>query len=217
MQRAAFVGADAGLFAGIGERSIAVVVIQAVGVRGVVERPGVIVGSVEIAILGIEFYVSSDEQIDAAVAIVVKPRGAYGPALHLNSSLCAHVRKGPIAIVAIENRFPVAGHEQIDESVIVVVRRDRSRAKYICGHASLLSDVSESSVSIIAIQVMVGRSGRKLLQRIWMDSLVQRLAACDVEIRESVIVEIEPDAAGTRALQQRSQFLRPETVGELDP
>ena len=71
---------DAGLLADIGERAVAVVVKQHVGLRLVIERAGIIVRSVIGAVIGIELHVAADEEIHAAIAVVIEPRRADRPA-----------------------------------------------------------------------------------------------------------------------------------------
>ena len=46
--------------------------------------------------------------------------------------------------------------------------------------------------------------------------IFKRLTADYVEVGKSVIVVIEPDAAGAGAFQQRTELLGAEAVGELD-
>src|SRR5208282_757777 len=125
---AAFVGANSGLVGHVGEGSVAVVVIKAVRLGGVIERAGIVVGGIVLAILGIELDVTPDEQIDAAVTIVVQPSGADRPAIHLDTGLFGHVFERAVAAVAIENRSPIAGYEQIDKAIVVEVGGNRSHA-----------------------------------------------------------------------------------------
>jgi hypothetical protein len=103
-------------------------VVEAVRLGGIVEGTGIVVGGVEVAILGIELHVAADEQIDAAVAIVVQPGRADRPAVDFDASLFRDVFERAVAAVAIENRSSVAGDEQIDKAVVVEVGRDRRRA-----------------------------------------------------------------------------------------
>ncbi len=78
---------DAGLLADIDERSVTGVVIQEVRVARVIERPGVVVGGVVGAVLRVELDVAADKEVDAAVAVVVQPRGVECPAFHVQPGL----------------------------------------------------------------------------------------------------------------------------------
>ena len=213
---AALVGADSGLVGHVGERSVAIVVEETVGVGGVVERAGIVVSGVEVAIRGIELHVASDKQVDAAVAIIVEPRGTDRPSVDFHAGLCGDVGKRPIAIVAVKNCFAVAGDEQIDETVVVEVGGNRCGSEYVCGYARLVGDVSENAVTVIAIEMVVRRRRGRLLQRIRMHRIFKRLTADHVEIRQTVVVVVEPDTAGAGAFKQRAELLGTEAVGELD-
>ena len=65
--------------------------------------------------------------------------------------------------------------------------------------------------------MIVWRNRRRLLQRIRMHAVFERFAADYVEIRQSIVVVVEPDATRAGAFQQRSKFLCSEAVGELNP
>src|SRR3954469_168706 len=212
----AFVGANAGLIRYIGERSIAVIVIETIGVAGVVKRAGIVVGGVEVAILGIELDVAADEQVPANVAIVVEPCGTDRPALDLDSGLGGHIRECAIAVISVENSFAVASDEEISEAIIVIVSCEGGHAVDVRSDTSLISYVRECAIAVIPIKVIVWRNRGRLLQRIRMDGGFERLARRDVEIREAVVVVVEPNAAGARAFEQGSQPLRAEAVGELN-
>ena len=69
-----------GFLAHVGESAVAVVVQQKIGLGLVIQRAGIVVGGVVGAVLRVELHVPADEQIDAAVAIVIQPGGADGPA-----------------------------------------------------------------------------------------------------------------------------------------
>ena len=159
---------------------------------------------------------SRDEEIDAAVAIVIEPGRTDRPPVHLDASFRSDIFEGAVAFIAIENGSPVAGDEQIDKPIIVKVRGNRSYSVDIRRYARLVGDIGKCAVSIVPVEMIVRRSGGRLLERIRMHPLFQRLAAGHVEIREAVIVVIEPDAAGAGAFQQRAQLLRAETVRELN-
>ena len=120
---AAHISGDAGLFADIGEGAVTVVVVELVGLALVIQRSRIVVRRVVGAVFGIELDVAAHEEIDAAVLVVVEPRGTDGPAVHLDAGLRGRVGEVAVAVVVIENGLAVAGDQQIDEAVIVVVRR----------------------------------------------------------------------------------------------
>src|SRR5208283_4179433 len=140
---AAFVGADSGLVGHVGEGSVAVVVIKAVGLGGVVERAGIVVGGIVVAILGIELHVAADEEIGTTVTVVIEPSGADRPAVNIDPSFFGHIFEGAVAAVAIENRPAVAGHEQIDKAVVVEIGGDCGHSINVGGNTRLLGDIGE--------------------------------------------------------------------------
>ena len=72
------------------------------------------------------------------------------------------------------------------------------------------------SVAVVAIEMIVRRGNRLVLQRIRMHGIIERPAIHDVEIRQTVVVVVEPHAARARAFQQRTKLPRPKAVREID-
>jgi hypothetical protein len=62
------------------------------------------------------------------------------------------------------------------------------------GDTGLFGDVGEGAVAVISVEMIVRSDGRRLLQRVRMHALLERLAADYVEIRQTVVVVVEPDA-----------------------
>ncbi len=213
---AANVFGDAGLFADICEGAVAVVVEQHVGAAGIIERAGIVVGSIVGAVLRIELHVASDEEIHAAVVIVIQPGGADRPARHIQAGLGGDVFEGAIAFVAVQRDVAVAGDQQVHKAVVIEVGGDDGGAEEIPADAGLFGDVGEFAVAVVAIEMIVRSCLRRFAQRVRMDIVAQRLAGCDVEVRQAVVVVVEPDAAGAGAFEQRAQLARAEAVGELD-
>ena len=191
--------------------------VQNVGLTFVVERSGIVIPGIEIAILGIELHVPADEQIDASVAVVIEPGRTDRPAIDVDPGLGRHIRKRTVALVAVQDRAPVAGHEKVDEAVIVKVGCNRRHAIDVRRHAGLVGHVREFAVAVIAIQMVVGRILRLLLQGKRMYASFERLATGHIEVEQAIVVVVEPDAASARALEQRTQVLRSEAMREVNP
>src|SRR5579863_6350770 len=134
----------------------------------------------------------------------------------MDASLSGYVGERSIPVVVVENRAAIASDEEVDEAVVVEIGCDSGHSINVCGHSGLIGDVGEGTIAVIAIEVIVRRIRRRLLQRVGVDSVFQRLSTYDVEVGEAVVVVVEPNTAPTRALEQRAQFLGAETVGELD-
>ena len=120
---AAHIGADTRLVGYIRKCAVTVVVVELVGLSLVIQRSRIVVSSVVGAVFGIELDVPAYEQIDAAVLVVVEPRGTDGPAVHLDAGLRGHVGEVAVAVVVIEDGLAIAGDQQIDETIVVVIRR----------------------------------------------------------------------------------------------
>ena len=122
---AALISADAGFVRHVGEGAVAVVVIETIGIAGIVERPRIVIGCIEGAILGIELHVTTDEQIDAAVAVVIQPSRTDRPSIDVDSGLGSYVRERTVAIVVVKDGLAVAGDEEVDEAVVVEIGGNR--------------------------------------------------------------------------------------------
>ena len=214
---AAHESADARLVRNVRKCSIAVVVIQLVGLALVIQRPRIIVRGIIRAILGIELHIAADKQVHAAVLVVVQPGGADGPSVHLDARLLRHVGEVPVAVVVIQNGLAVPRHQQIDEPVVVKVRRRHGHRVEVRIQSRLFRYVRELSIAVVAIKVIVRHRIGLHLQRIGMHRVVQRASVDHVERFQPGVVVVEPDAARSRAFQKRTQLPRPETVREMNP
>ncbi len=143
--------ADPGRVSHIRKCAVAIVVVQTVGIGFVVERTGIVVSRVVVAIFRIELNVTADEEIDATVLIVVEPCRADGPAVYVNASLGGNVGEGAVAVVVIKNRLAVTGYKQIDVAVVVIVGGDRGHPVDIRSDAGLIGYVGELAVALVAI------------------------------------------------------------------
>ena len=125
-------GGDAGLFADVRERAVAVVAIQRMpavrkAARAAEHRNplpvAVAVRARHRRVLEREPDVVRDEQIEVAVAVVVEEAAAGAPArLRVpEPRRLRHVGEGPVAVVAIEPVLAEERAEEILEAVVVVV------------------------------------------------------------------------------------------------
>ena len=127
-QRLAHGAGDVGAGGDVGEGAVAVVVEDRARrgpehPRDAVEALAELVVAAEHVVLQVELDKRAEEQVEAAVVVVVEPHGAGGPVRRLvQAGLLRDVGKGPVAVVAIENRAAVGGDEDVRSS-----RRCRSR------------------------------------------------------------------------------------------
>src|SRR5208282_923568 len=72
--------------------------------------------------LGSPLDIISDNEIEPAIFVVVKPSCTGGPSAFIGyTGFSGNVRESSIAVVVVENRAAVAGDVQIGVTVIVVV------------------------------------------------------------------------------------------------
>src|SRR5215469_13586625 len=151
---------NAGLLAHVRKRRVAVVVKELAGLALVVQRAWVVIGGVVIPVLGIELEISANEQIHAAVPVVIQPGGTDGPAIHLDAGLGCDVGEVAVAVVVIQDRLAVARDEQVDKAIVVVVGRGDGHRVHIWIQAGLGSHIREVAVAVVAIEVIVGWNSR---------------------------------------------------------
>src|ERR1043166_5498096 len=114
---------DAGAAGYVGEAVAAIVVIEARGYRRVGARRAVI-GLAGRRLAGFvgglrKIHVAEDDEIEAAIAIVIEEGRAGRPGARRLREIDA--RERAVSVVAIQRRSAVCGEEQVFEAVIVVV------------------------------------------------------------------------------------------------
>ena len=205
---------DARLVRDVGERAVAVVVEEAVGVALVVERAGEGVGGEELALgVGIELQVVAHEEIELAVAVVVDPGRAGAEVRILHARLGRHVGKGPVAVVVVEDRRAPVGDVDVLVAVVVVVAHGHAHAEALAAHARLRGDVGKGSVAVVAVEMIGGVHAVGLGK---LGDAVNVAAADHVEVQQAVIVVVDPGAAGTGGLHDRTELLLAEGVLEVN-
>ena len=122
---------EARLRAHVGESAVAIVVEQEIGFRRVIQGAGIVVGGVVSPVCRVEFHVTADEEVHAAVAIVVQPGRTDRPAGDIEARLRRDVLERAVPVIAVEDDAAVAADEQVHPAVVVVIRRDRAHAEQI--------------------------------------------------------------------------------------
>ena len=205
---------DARLVGDVGERAVAIVVKQAVGVALVVERAGEGFGGEELALgVGIKLQVVAHEKIELAVAVVVNPGRAGAEVRILHARLGRHVRKGPVAVVVVEDRGAPVGDVDVLVAVVVVVAHGHAHAEAFAAHAGLRGDVRKSAVAVVAIEMVGGVRAVGLGK---LGDAVDVAAADHVEVQQAVVVVVNPGAAGTGGLHDRTELLLAERVLKMN-
>ena len=102
------------------------------------------------------------------------------------------------------------------KAVVIEVGGDCYNAEEVIAHTGRVRYVCEFAIAVVAIEMIVRRRLRRLTERIRMDVIAQRPAVSHVEIRQPVIVVVEPDTARASTFEQRAQLARAEGVRKLD-
>ena len=112
--------------------------------------------------------VVGNHEIQAAVVIVVKPRGARCPEAGIfHSGSRRYVGESTVPVIVIENTSTVAEHEQVGESVIVIIaNRDTHAEKTLGAYARFPSYICEGAISIIPVE----RAAQRLLRAVHASS-----------------------------------------------
>ena len=165
---------DARGLADVGEGAVAVVVEQLhvagrQAARAAVDRDALPSAVAALARLGEPLQrrveIGGDEEIEAAVAIVVDP-GAAGAVAHgglREPGLRGHVGEGAVAVVVVQHVVPVGGDEQVVEAVVVVVADRHRRRPAGARQPRLRRDVGERAVAVVLVEAIRG-FGRRVLE-----------------------------------------------------
>src|SRR5207248_11463033 len=107
----------------------------------------------------IEVDVSCDEQIQAAIGVVVGPRGARAPSPGGDTGLSGDIGERAVAVVPNQDVAAVEGEIELRKAVVVVGADGDALAPPASADAGLLGDIAEGAVAVAVIEVRVFRSG----------------------------------------------------------
>ena len=96
--------------------------------------------------------ISRDENIDEAVFIVVRPRGASHEAASPDAGFFGDIFKSAIAAVTVERIAAVAGDEYVGQAVIVKIGDGNAHAPALAGEPGLLRDVLKFQWGGLAVE-----------------------------------------------------------------
>ena len=151
---------------------------------------------------------AADEEIEAAVVVVIEPDGAGGPAGSGNAGFFGDVGEGAVAIVAIENAAAILRDVEIGETVGVVVANGDAHAVAAAGDAGFFGDIRERAVAIVAVEGVAERSGRS--------PKIAGATVDEVDVHPAVVVVIEEGAAGTGGFGEKFLGGMATGVDEID-
>ena len=158
---------DAGFLRDIGESSVAVVVIENVGVAGETARAAHDRNSFPLAkrlargrrsFCGIELDVVADEKIQMAVAIVIEPGAARAPAdlLVVDAGFARDIGERAVAVVVKQNVVSPEAAEQIVPAIVVVVADADAGLPAGARQSGFFGDVGERAVAIVFVKMRSG-------------------------------------------------------------
>src|SRR6202044_1504608 len=84
---------------------------------------------------------TADEEIEAAVVVVVEPHGAGGPSRRTHTCLGGDVGEGAVAVVPIENAVGILRDVQVRQSVTVVVADSYAHSIGVARNAGFGGDI----------------------------------------------------------------------------
>ena len=93
--------------------------------------------------------VSGDEEVEAAVAVVVSPCGSGGPVAQGYAGFFGDVGEGAVVVVVVETVLAEVGDVDVGPAVVVVVGDGYAYAPAVVGDSSFIGDVGEGAVVIV--------------------------------------------------------------------
>src|SRR5207249_8106184 len=107
----------------------------------------------------VENQVVGDEQIQAAVAVVVHPSATTAPTLAgmQQAGRLRYIRERAVAVVAVQDVLRPAGDKKILETVVVVVADGHAACPALAHQARFRGYIRESPVAVVFVKP-VGRS-----------------------------------------------------------
>src|SRR5438477_4830075 len=103
-------------------------------------------------VIEIDLHVAADEQIEMAIAIVVREPAPGRPAGCRHAGLFGDIRERPVAVVVVQAISADRRHVEIFPAVAVDIRRADAHAPAWMPDARLVGDILELSVSQIPVE-----------------------------------------------------------------
>src|SRR5579862_819538 len=107
------------------------------------------VGSGNGLVVHVELHVTGDEKIEAAVAVIVTPRGAGGPSAERDTGFFGDVGERAVVIVVIEPILAEVADVDVWPPIVIVIADHRAESPALIGDAGFVGVVAEGSVVIV--------------------------------------------------------------------
>src|SRR5208337_4220668 len=190
---------DLGGLGDVGERPVAVVVVEIIGAAPVDGRPATAQHAptdVAVALAGgKKITVPAHVEVQPSVVVVVEEGRSgvkSGPEFRgAHARLVRHVGEGAVTVIVIKDVFSVLCDVQVGESIVVIVSPDAAQAVSGAGDARLLRDVGERPITIVVEEGVAGGES----------AIVQIASADDIEVHVAVAIIVRRTNSGTGLLQ----------------
>src|ERR1700727_910489 len=156
---------DASLYAHISKSTVAVVVKQMVALARQAARTAHHGDSAKLTepgrdaalasdgrIVGIELYVTGNEEVEEAIVVVIAPGRARRPAAESDSGLFRDVGKRTVMIVVVEAVLAEIGNVNVGPAVVIEIAHHHAKAPALVSDSGLIGYVGEGAIVIIVEQ-----------------------------------------------------------------
>ena len=181
------------------EGSVSIVVVKEIG-RAFEDARNTIIVHARPAVVAKEVVgfsvidIAADEQVQAAVIIVVEPDGAGCPTRRFHTGAFGDIGKGAVTVVAVKNAVTVGGHEEIGPTVVVVVPDHHPHPERAACYTRRFGDIGKGAVAVVAVERIAQRLGRFVE--------IAGAAVDQVDVHPAVVVVIEKRTARAYRLGQ---------------
>ena len=143
-------------------------------------------------IVGIEFHVARNKQIEKAIVVVVAPGRARRPAAQRDSSLFRDIGERAVMIVVVEAVLAEIGNVDVGPAIVVVIADHHAKAPALIGHSGFVGHVGERSIVIV-----VEQHGPR--RRFLALQCGERRAIQQIDVEPAVVVVVEQRRRPIRA------------------
>src|SRR3984957_12730743 len=156
---------DASLYAHISKSAVAVVVKQMVALARQAARAAHHCDSAKLAeperdaafasdgrIVGIELYVTGNEDVEESVVVVIAPGRTRRPSTERDSSFFRNVGKRAVVIIVVKAVLSQIGNVHVGPAVVIEIAHHHAEAPALVSDSGLVGYVGEGAVVIIVEQ-----------------------------------------------------------------
>src|SRR5271156_441366 len=146
--------------------------------------------------IGIEFNVAGNKEIEKTIVIVITPGRARRPSAQRDSSFFSNVGKGAVVIIVVEAVLAEIRNVDVGPAIVIVIANHGAKAPALVGDSGLVGDVGKGAV-VIVVEQHGPRWSFLALQR------GKRGPVHQIDVEPSVIVIVEKSNARSGRLENR--------------